>query len=331
MATALGLRELDVEAAADAIMAGRTRQIDLARVTRNDGTTAYFGTVLASGFDSRVNDRANAMRWPRGGSRYNIAILIEFLTLTESRTRSTWSWRTARPSSIIGDLVMATVGNGAQLRRRHPDLSGRRPGGRTARCRRSCARRAACDCCDCSPASTRARTRRSRRSRPIGCVRAACFARSDRVRRRGPDRTCFRSRSMLLRLPSASSRRGTPRGRTARPGQWVACTARSLASTWSRSSSGAASLHARATHLGQRARDERLVLAAGAVLEVLGDIGLRRLADLVPEVLLEVAPGLLTAAVGHFLLPWRPRRCRALPRNRPAVHEASACHDAGGS
>ena len=37
--------------------------------------------MLASGFDSRVNDRANAMRWSRGGSRYNIAILIEFLTL----------------------------------------------------------------------------------------------------------------------------------------------------------------------------------------------------------------------------------------------------------
>ena len=34
MASALGLRELDAEAAADAIVAGRTRLIDLARVTR---------------------------------------------------------------------------------------------------------------------------------------------------------------------------------------------------------------------------------------------------------------------------------------------------------
>ena len=37
MATALGLRELDADAAADAIVAGRTRRIDLARVTRADG------------------------------------------------------------------------------------------------------------------------------------------------------------------------------------------------------------------------------------------------------------------------------------------------------
>src|SRR5918993_5348250 len=39
-AAMLGLRELDVAAAADAIIAGRTRQVDLARVTREDGSTA---------------------------------------------------------------------------------------------------------------------------------------------------------------------------------------------------------------------------------------------------------------------------------------------------
>ena len=38
----------------------RLRDIDLGRV---GGT--WFGTVLASGFDSRVNDRGNRMRWPR--------------------------------------------------------------------------------------------------------------------------------------------------------------------------------------------------------------------------------------------------------------------------
>ena len=35
--------------------------VDLARPGER-----WFGTVLASGFDSRVNDRMNAMRWPRG-------------------------------------------------------------------------------------------------------------------------------------------------------------------------------------------------------------------------------------------------------------------------
>ncbi len=113
LATALGLRELHPEAAADAIIAGRTRRIDLARVIRGDGTTAYFGTVLASGFDSRVNDRANAMRWPRGGSRYNIAILIEFLTLRGIPYEVDLELADGTRERFRGDLVMGTVGNGS--------------------------------------------------------------------------------------------------------------------------------------------------------------------------------------------------------------------------
>jgi diacylglycerol kinase (ATP) len=112
MASALGLRGLDAEAAADAIISGRTRLIDLGRVTRVDGGTAYFGTVLASGFDSRVNDRANAMRWPRGGSRYNIAILIEFLTLRGIPYEIDMTLADGTSERIVGDLVMGTVGNG---------------------------------------------------------------------------------------------------------------------------------------------------------------------------------------------------------------------------
>jgi diacylglycerol kinase (ATP) len=111
-AATLGLRELDVAAAADTIAAGATRTIDLARVTRPDGSTTFFGSVLASGFDSKVNDRANAMRWPRGGSRYNIAILIEFLTLGGIAYDVELELADGSRERISGDLVMATVGNG---------------------------------------------------------------------------------------------------------------------------------------------------------------------------------------------------------------------------
>ena len=111
-AATLGLRELDVAAAVDAITTGPPRTVDLARVTRADGTTAYFGSVLASGFDSRVNDRANAMRWPRGGSRYNIAILIEFLTLAGLAYDVELVLADGSTERIAHDLVMATVGNG---------------------------------------------------------------------------------------------------------------------------------------------------------------------------------------------------------------------------
>lgn len=37
----------------------------------------WFGTVLASGFDSRVNDRGNRMRWPTGRFKYDLAMLAE--------------------------------------------------------------------------------------------------------------------------------------------------------------------------------------------------------------------------------------------------------------
>ncbi|MFI0738487.1 diacylglycerol kinase [Streptomyces sp. NPDC021100] len=41
----------------------------------------YFGTVLASGFDSRVNDRGNRMRFPSGRLRYDLALLAELAAL----------------------------------------------------------------------------------------------------------------------------------------------------------------------------------------------------------------------------------------------------------
>ncbi len=68
----LGIAPHDPVAAADIVAAGHVRTVDAGRV---DGT--WFAGVLSSGFDSNVNERANAMRWPRGRSRYNIAILAE--------------------------------------------------------------------------------------------------------------------------------------------------------------------------------------------------------------------------------------------------------------
>ncbi|GAA3100260.1 diacylglycerol kinase [Streptomyces rectiviolaceus] len=75
-ARALGLPVRDPAAAgavvADALGAGRTRDIDLGRVGKT-----WFGTVLASGFDSRVNDRGNRMRWPTGRFKYDLAMVAE--------------------------------------------------------------------------------------------------------------------------------------------------------------------------------------------------------------------------------------------------------------
>jgi diacylglycerol kinase (ATP) len=62
----------DPEAAADIVVAGRTRTVDLAR-----SGARYFVTVLAAGFDAVVNERANRMTWPKGQLRYTIATLAE--------------------------------------------------------------------------------------------------------------------------------------------------------------------------------------------------------------------------------------------------------------
>jgi len=62
----------DPVAAADRVIAGVARQIDLAR-----SGDKYFATVLCAGFDAMVNERANRMTWPKGQMRYNLATLSE--------------------------------------------------------------------------------------------------------------------------------------------------------------------------------------------------------------------------------------------------------------
>ncbi|GAA2943120.1 diacylglycerol kinase [Kitasatospora cinereorecta] len=75
-ARALGLPIRDPAAAgrlaAEVLKAGTARGIDLGRAGGR-----WFGSVLASGFDSRVNDRGNRMRWAGGRFRYDLAILAE--------------------------------------------------------------------------------------------------------------------------------------------------------------------------------------------------------------------------------------------------------------
>ena len=80
----LDLPRKDPAAATDRVVASTPRRIDLARC----GAT-YFVTVLAAGFDAVVNERANAMTWPRGQMRYNLATLAELRTFNHAATRST--------------------------------------------------------------------------------------------------------------------------------------------------------------------------------------------------------------------------------------------------
>ncbi|MFB9236358.1 diacylglycerol kinase [Plantactinospora siamensis] len=94
------------ETVAAAISAGRTRPVDLARVTAVDGSTGWYGAVLAAGFDAIVNERANRMRWPRGRRRYDLAIVVELARLRPRRYTLRLDDR-----ELTVDAVLVAVGN----------------------------------------------------------------------------------------------------------------------------------------------------------------------------------------------------------------------------
>ena len=80
----IGLPAKDAVAAAEVIAAGYTRSIDLARVAET-----YVAAVLATGFDALVNRRANQMPWPRGSTRYAIAVMAELRVFSPLHYRLT--------------------------------------------------------------------------------------------------------------------------------------------------------------------------------------------------------------------------------------------------
>jgi diacylglycerol kinase (ATP) len=90
----------------EALRAGRTRTVDLARMSGADGVDRWYGAVLAAGFDAIVNERANRMRWPRGPRRYDLAILVELARLRPRRY-------TLRLDGVLHELdaVLVAVGN----------------------------------------------------------------------------------------------------------------------------------------------------------------------------------------------------------------------------
>ncbi|SFC47751.1 diacylglycerol kinase (ATP) [Nocardioides terrae] len=104
-ARALGLPLRDPAAAADVIVRGRTRLIDLAR-----SGDRYFVTVLAAGFDAAVNEKANTMTWPKGQLKYSLAIVA---VLKEFKPISYTLELDGETRRVEGMLV--SVGNGDSM------------------------------------------------------------------------------------------------------------------------------------------------------------------------------------------------------------------------
>lgn len=107
LAAALEIPVDPLEAArhvAEALSFGRRRRIDLGRVKGG----ACFTTVLCTGFDAAVSARANAMRWPAGPRRYDLAVLAELAALTPRPVRVR-----AEETEVELEAILVAVGNGS--------------------------------------------------------------------------------------------------------------------------------------------------------------------------------------------------------------------------
>ncbi|MDQ2882113.1 MAG: diacylglycerol kinase family lipid kinase [Actinomycetota bacterium] len=107
LAAALGIPADPVRAAqhiVQALRTGQRRQIDLGRIEGAAG----FTTVLCTGFDAAVNKRANAMRWPAGPRRYDLAVLAELAALTPRPVRVQ-----VAGTEVELEAILVAVGNGS--------------------------------------------------------------------------------------------------------------------------------------------------------------------------------------------------------------------------
>lgn len=75
-ARSIGVHRLSLTQQLDLIVHNNAQPIDLGQVGE-----VWFAAILSSGFDALVNERANAMRWPRGRMRYNVAMLEKIIHL----------------------------------------------------------------------------------------------------------------------------------------------------------------------------------------------------------------------------------------------------------
>lgn len=118
MARGLGLPFDNAEASIRALVEALDRPprtIDLGRVRHLDDATGevvtrWFACVLSAGFDAIVNERANTMTWPKGPSRYLVALGLELARLKPIKYRLELDGNELRTT---GALI--SVGNNVSL------------------------------------------------------------------------------------------------------------------------------------------------------------------------------------------------------------------------
>lgn len=89
----------------DPLWAAITREYESFDLGEIDGE--YFGAIASTGFDSLVNERANQMRWPKGPSKYNVAMALELRKFKPLNYRFTLDGQ-----SLEREAMLIAVGNG---------------------------------------------------------------------------------------------------------------------------------------------------------------------------------------------------------------------------
>ncbi|MBX6385276.1 MAG: YegS/Rv2252/BmrU family lipid kinase [Microbispora sp.] len=116
IAAALGIPRKDPLAAADIVTSGACRSIDAARLGTGGGPPGeWFAGVLACGFDSRVNERANRMTRPPGMAKYLVALVRELRSFTPIPFRITLDGEAAEREAMLV-AVANTRSYGAGMR-----------------------------------------------------------------------------------------------------------------------------------------------------------------------------------------------------------------------
>lgn len=116
LARALGLPRGDARAAAELALTGVPRAIDVG-VVRTARDSRKFLTIAALGFDAKVSDRTNRLRWPHGALRYYLALLIELARLRPMDFTLSVDGEAARsaPGTLIAAGSTSSYGGGMPI------------------------------------------------------------------------------------------------------------------------------------------------------------------------------------------------------------------------
>lgn len=125
LARGIGIPLGDIPASIENLLQSLTREperIDLGRITSTDGSQVrWFASIVSAGFDAVVNERANAMHWPKGKSRYILALLLELVAFKPVEYSLTIEGRTRTEKAMLISVANNTsMGGGMKVA---PDAS----------------------------------------------------------------------------------------------------------------------------------------------------------------------------------------------------------------